>query len=152
MDAEYRRERVRLLPPKALKRTLLADLDREYTLSEIVTITSAGPARALGLPRKGHLGVGADADVAIYQERAGGVALFKSPRYVIKAGEIVVEDGQLGAVVEGREFVVRPAYDPQIEEYLRPIFQQLYTMSFENYPVEAERVHGLQLAECRPRA
>jgi hypothetical protein len=23
-------------------------------------------------------------------------------------------------------------------------------MSFDNYPVEAERVHGMQLAECRP--
>jgi formylmethanofuran dehydrogenase subunit A len=34
--------------------------------------------------------VGADADVAIYHERPEGVALFKSPRYVIKGGEIVV--------------------------------------------------------------
>ena len=119
---------------------------------EIVTITSAGPARALGLPHKGHLGVGADADVAIYQESPGGVALFKSPRYVIKGGEVVVEEGQVRAVIEGREFVVRPTYDVEIEEFLRPIFQQLYTISFDNYPVEAERVHGMQLAECRPRA
>ena len=29
-------------------------------------ITSAGPARALGLSQKGHLGVGADADVTMY--------------------------------------------------------------------------------------
>ena len=152
MDANYRRERVKTLPPKALKRIVLADLDRQYTLSEIVTITSAGPARALGLQQKGHLGVGADADAAIYHERPEGVALFKSPRYVIKGGEIVVEEGQVRAVVEGREFVVHPAYDAQIEEYLRPVFQQCYTMSFENYPVEAERVHGLQLAECRARA
>ena len=44
------------LPAKALERTVLADLDREYTLSEIAIITSAGPAKALGLPQKGHLG------------------------------------------------------------------------------------------------
>ena len=50
-------------------------------------------------------------------------------------------------MVEGREFVVRPAYDAGVEEYLRPMFQQLYTISFENYPVEAERVHGMQLAD-----
>jgi formylmethanofuran dehydrogenase subunit A len=152
MNVDHRRERVKMLPPKALKRILLADLDRQYTLSEIVIITSAGPARALGLSQKGHLGVGADADVAIYHERPDGVAMFKSPRYVIKGGEIVVEEGQVRAVVEGRQFVVHPAYDAQIEEYLRPVFQQCYTMSFENYPVEAERVHGLQLAECRARA
>jgi formylmethanofuran dehydrogenase subunit A len=130
---------------------VLADLDREYTLSEIVTITAAGPARALGLAQKGHLGVGADADVAIYPQNPDGVALFSSPRYVIKGGEVVVEDGQIRTVVEGREFVVRPAFDARIEEYLRPVFQQLYTISFDNYPVEAERVHGMQVAECRAR-
>jgi formylmethanofuran dehydrogenase subunit A len=142
MDADYRRERLKALPAKAAKRIVLADLDREYTLSEIVVITSAGPARALGLRQKGHLGVGADADVAIYREGPAGVALFKSPRYVIKGGEIVVEEGQIRTVTEGREFVVRPAFDPGIEDYLRPLFQQLYTISFDNYPVEAERVPG----------
>jgi formylmethanofuran dehydrogenase subunit A len=152
MDVEYRRERLKLLPRRALERTVLADLDRRYTLSEIVTITSAGPARALGLMRKGHLGVGADGDVAIYQGSPGDPGLFRSPRYVVKGGEIVVEEGQVRALVEGREFVARPAYDPGVEEYLRPVFQQLYTMSFDNYPVEAERVHGMQLAACRPAA
>jgi formylmethanofuran dehydrogenase subunit A len=152
MDRGYRRERIKALPAKAQKRIVLAELDREYTLSEIVTITSAGPARALGLARKGQLGVGADADVAIYDEGPDGVQLFRSPRYVIKGGEIVVEEGQIRGVPEGREFVVRPAFDAGIEDYLRPVFQQLYTMSFDNYPVEAERVHGMQLAECRTPA
>jgi formylmethanofuran dehydrogenase subunit A len=152
MDREYRRERVKALPAKAQKRIVLGELDREYTLSEIVTITSAGPARALGLAQKGHLGVGADGDVAIYDERPEALALFKAPRYVIKGGEVVVEDGQIRTVAEGREFVVRPAFDAGIEDYLRPLFQQFYTMSFDNYPVEAERVHGMQLAECRTSA
>jgi len=151
MNADFRKEQLQRLAPKALKRIVLPELNREYTLQEIAIITSAGPARALGLANKGHLGIGADADVAIYRETPGGVAMFKSPRYVIKGGEIVVEEGQVRAVVEGRELVVRPAYDEGIEEYLRPLFQQLYTMSFDNYPVEAERVHGMQLAECRAR-
>jgi len=60
-DADARRERVKALPAKALKRIVLAELNREYTLYEIAIITSAGPARALGLKQKGHLGVGADA-------------------------------------------------------------------------------------------
>jgi formylmethanofuran dehydrogenase subunit A len=149
MDREYRRERVKALPANARKRIVLPDLDREYTLSEIVTITAAGPARALGLPQKGHLGVGADADVAVYDRDPDGAALHSSPRYVIKGGEVVVEEGQIRSVVEGREFVVRPAFDARIEEYLRPVFQQLYTMSFDNYPVEAERVHGMQLVGVR---
>jgi formylmethanofuran dehydrogenase subunit A len=150
MDVEYRRERVRSLPARALKRTVLADLDRRYTRSEIVTITSAGPARALGLTNKGHLGVGADADVAIFSEQADG-AMFQAPRYVIKGGEIVLEEGAVRDVVEGREFVTRPAYDAEVETYLRSWFQQYYTMSFDNYPVEEDRIQGMQLTDCRPR-
>jgi formylmethanofuran dehydrogenase subunit A len=147
MNADVRRERVRALPPKALARTALADLDRQYTLAEIAIITSAGPARALGLARKGHLGVGADADLTIYHDKPDGPLLFRYPRYVIKAGEIVVEEGDIRIHREGREFVVRPACDPSIEQYLRPLFQQYYTISFENYPVELERI---ELAEVRP--
>ena len=111
MNADLRRERVKALPPKALGRTVLADLDREYTLSEIAIITSAGPARALGLSQKGHLGVGADADVTIYNEKPDGEFLFRYPRYVIKAGEIVVEEGEIRNISNGRGFVVHPGYD-----------------------------------------
>src|SRR5207237_1348047 len=69
MNAEFRKAQVKQLPEKARQRIVLADLDREYTLSEITIITAASPARSLGLARKGHLGVGADADVAIYPAR-----------------------------------------------------------------------------------
>lgn len=145
MNADYRRECIKKLPGKALKRITLADLDREYTLSEIAIITAAGPARALGLASKGHLGVGADADVSIYHENPDGTLVFRYPRYVIKAGEIVVEEGDVKKVTEGREFVVSPTYDEKIEDYLRPLFQQYYTMSFDNYPVEEERVPNMQV-------
>jgi formylmethanofuran dehydrogenase subunit A len=145
MNADLRRERVKALPPKALSRTVLAELDREYTLSEIVTITSAGPARALGLTQKGHLGPGADADIAIYHEKPDGEFLFRYPRYVIKAGKVVVEEGDIRQMSEGREFVVRPGYDESVEAYLRPLFQQYYTLSFENYPVELERIEGAEI-------
>ncbi len=151
MHADVRRERVRQLPPKAQSRTTLADLDREYTLLDIATITSAGPARALGLANKGHLGVGADADLAIYHEKPDGEFLFRYPRYVIKAGEIVVEEGEIRNMSEGREFVVQPAYDSSIDEYLRPVFQQYYTMSFENYPVELERLERAEVRQLAAR-
>jgi formylmethanofuran dehydrogenase subunit A len=140
MNADYRRECVKKLPAKALKRIGLAELDRQYSLHEIAIITSAGPARALGMMQKGHLGVGADADVAIYNENPDGVLMFRYPRYVIKDGQIVVEEGDLRNMREGRELIVRPTYDPTIEDYLRPVFQKYYTMSFDNYPVEMERI------------
>ena len=128
---------------------MLADLTREYTLSEIAVITSAGPARALGLPQKGHLGVGADADVAIYNENKDVTHMFSYPRYVIKGGEIIIEEGEMRRTVEGHSFVVCPAYDESVEEYLRPLFQQYYTMSFDNYPVEMERIEHPDIHACK---
>src|SRR5262249_61840704 len=43
MDATYRKEQLARLAPKALKRIVLPELNREDTLSEIAILTSAGP-------------------------------------------------------------------------------------------------------------
>ncbi|HKI32138.1 MAG TPA: formylmethanofuran dehydrogenase subunit A [Gemmataceae bacterium] len=149
MDRDFRREQLKALIPKALKRTVLPELDRQYTLSEIAIITSAGPARALGLPQKGHLGVGADADVAIFNEDKDVSRMFAYPRYVIKGGEVVLEEGEIRKIVEGREFLIRPTYDEKVEDYIRPLFQQYYTMSFDNYPVEMERLERPEIRPCK---
>lgn len=149
MNADFRRERVKALPAKAQSRIVLGDLDREYSLFEIAIITSAGPARALGFSRKGHLGVGADADVTIYNQNPDGEFMFRYPRYVIKGGKVVVEEGEIRHLDEGREFIVQPAHDPAIEEFLRPLFQQYYTMSFENYPVEMHRLERAEALPCK---
>jgi formylmethanofuran dehydrogenase subunit A len=148
MSADFRRECIQRLPPKALQRITLPELDREYTLYDIATIISAGPARALGLSQKGHLGVGADADVVIYEDDQDIARMFGHPRYVIKAGEIVIEEGEIRATPEGREFLVRPSYDETIEDYLRPLFESYYTMSFENYPVAMERIEHHEVRDC----
>ena len=92
--------------------------------------------------------VGADADISIYHENPDGALMFRYPRYVIKAGQVVVEEGQIRSMAEGREFLVQPSYEPAIEDYLRPLFQQHYTMSFENYPVELERIERADVRPC----
>jgi formylmethanofuran dehydrogenase subunit A len=150
MDRTHREDQLKSVAPKLIAGSALADgLSREYTLNEIAIITRAGPARLLGLTSKGHLGVGADADVTIYpgQPNEDGT-LFSYPRYVLKRGEVVVEEGEVRSVSEGREFVFRPAYDPKIEEYLRPQFQKVYTMSFDNYPTEMERLRHPHVVEA----
>src|SRR6476619_2874068 len=106
MDVDFRKDQVNRLPAKARARVTLPDLDRAYTLSEIAIITSAGPARALGLSQKGHLGAGADADVAIYNESSDIFEMFSYPRYVIKAGEVVLEEGEIRKSVEGKDLLV----------------------------------------------
>lgn len=149
MDSEFRREQIKKLPAKARQRIVLADLDRQYSLKEIAIITSAGPARSLGLSHKGHLGIGADADVAIFNESKDIAKMFAYPRYVIKGGEIVIEEGEMRQSVDGHSYAVKPTYEESIETFLRPLFQQQYTMSFDNYPVELERVRGLQTVSLK---
>ena len=53
----------------------------------------AAPARLLGLRAKGHLGVGADADVTVYSRDPDIATMFSTPRYVLKGGTLVVEEG-----------------------------------------------------------
>jgi formylmethanofuran dehydrogenase subunit A len=136
MDRAFREEQMGRANPRAVRRTVLPDrLDREYTLNEIAIITRAAPARRLGLTHKGHLGVGADADVTIYHDRADREDMFATPRYVIKAGQVVVEDGDLRRADEGLLHSTRAAFDDDVTGVLAPLFGDRYTVAFEHYPV-----------------
>jgi formylmethanofuran dehydrogenase subunit A len=140
MDRTYRDERLARVNQKLLAGSAVADgLTREYTLNEIAIITRAGPARLLGLRAKGHLGDGADADVTIYTRDADVARMFSTPRFVIKGGELVVEEGQLRRAPGGRRLHVRPAFDRAIEGRLKGYFDRYATVAFENYPVGALR-------------
>jgi formylmethanofuran dehydrogenase subunit A len=52
-------------------------------------------------------------------------------------------------VSEGRQFISQPEFDPQIEDYLRPLFSKVYTMQFDNYPVELERIRRPDIVACK---
>jgi formylmethanofuran dehydrogenase subunit A len=137
MDRSVRDERLKEINPKLLAGSPLADgLEREYTLNEIAIITRAGPARLLGLSRKGHLGPGADADVTVYAESSDIAAMFATPRYVLKGGALVVEEAQLRQAPAGRRLYVRPGYDESLLPDLRRFFEAYSSIAFENYPVE----------------
>jgi formylmethanofuran dehydrogenase subunit A len=136
MDREFRNEQIAMANPKAMRRTVLLDnLDREYTLEEIAIVTRAGPARQLGLKDKGHLGVGADADVAVYDDRDDREEMFAAPRYVVKGGRLIVEDGELREAGPGSLLRVSADHDPAIERALQPLFEERYSLEFDSYPV-----------------
>lgn len=137
MDKQYRRDMLKTVNQSFRDRSVLADLDREYTLYEIAIITRAGPARILGLRNKGHLGVGADGDVAIYTPNENKEEMFALPRYVIKAGQVLVEEGDLRESHDGRSLHVAPSYDPGLEKDIAEWFEQYYSIRFRNYPVDA---------------
>jgi formylmethanofuran dehydrogenase subunit A len=150
MDRTYRQEILKRVHPRVLKRSTLQDLDREYTLNEIAIITRASPARILGLKHKGHLGIGADADVTIYTPSPDRKAMFELPRYVIKGGEIIVEQGEIRQDLYGRTLHVLPAYDEGVVPDVREWFEDHYTIQFANYPVDPSYLsHGGTVVECR---
>ncbi len=136
MDRTYRQDMLKTLPAAVRDRSGLKDLDREYTLSEIAIITRAGPARMLGLTHKGHLGVGADADVTIYNPDANAETMFQLPRHVIKAGRLLVEHGEIREPVPGKTLHVAPEYDREVEPDIRRWFEDAYSIRWRNYPVD----------------
>jgi formylmethanofuran dehydrogenase subunit A len=136
MDRGVRDERIKQINPKLLAGSALADgLTREYTLNEIAIITRAAPARLLGLRHKGHLGPGADGDVTVYSTNTDLAEMFAAPRYVVKGGVLVVEEGHLRRAPTGRRLHVRPGYDEALLPDLRRHFETYSTVAFENYPV-----------------
>jgi formylmethanofuran dehydrogenase subunit A len=141
MDRTYREEIIKTVHPAVRERTQLADLKREYTLGEIAIITRAGPARILGLKNKGHLGVGADADITIYTPHENKEIMFQLPRYVIKSGRILVEEGDIREVLDGKLIHVDAGYDRASEGHIAEWFEQFYSIRFRNYAVGDEYLH-----------
>ena len=149
MDRDARAQALAEISPRVRESSTLAQLDREYSLYEIAVITRAGTAKALGLEEKGHLGIGADADVAVYEDLEDREVMFARPRYVLKGGQVVVEDGKVVREQPGRTLHVEPSYDRAIEKDLREYFESYYTIQFDNYPVTPEYVPHGEVVPCR---
>jgi formylmethanofuran dehydrogenase subunit A len=71
--------------------------------------------------------------------------MFSSPRYVLKGGALVVEEGQLRRAPEGRRLRLAPAYDDAVLPDLQRYFEAYSTVSFANYPVRDLRDDPLPL-------
>ena len=159
MDKNYRQEVIQSLNSTAVKGSVLSHLDREYSLYEIAIITRAAPAKILGLPQKGHLGVGADGDVSIYNPSSQGKRGCHCPNaarcsrmldvaaWTVKGGEIVVKDGQVIKETEGEIFTTAPAYDLSVKDNIQKFFKDYYSLSWENYPIDD--LPGKKVIPCR---
>ena len=106
MDKDLRAQWLSRLPTEAVAVTTLPSLTREYTLNEIATMTRAAPAKLLGLPNRGHLGVGARADVALYRPGKDIAQMFRAAARVYKDGDLVVRDGAVTHTRFGRALQV----------------------------------------------
>ncbi|KKM96480.1 hypothetical protein LCGC14_1177670 [marine sediment metagenome] len=131
---------------KASEKTELKDIDREFTLNEICIVTRGGTAKCLGMVDRGHLGVGAIGDVAIYKldpDKADGHAIekaFSLAAYTIKDGQIVVKDGEITATPMGTticaEGKVKDGIMESMLEDVKSHWRDHYSINFNNYGVE----------------
>jgi len=147
MSRKAREATLSRINPRARNRSLLPSIDRELGFCEIAMMTRAGQAKALGLKNKGHLGVGADADIAIYNVNPETIdpsrkyktvrKAFKQAAYTIKSGEIVAKNGEILKPVEGATMWldVQVSNPIEITDEMKKRFRAYWTVEYENYPV-----------------
>jgi formylmethanofuran dehydrogenase subunit A len=163
MSAKKRQEEIKTLHAAFNERTKLPGIDRELDFNEIAIMTRTGTSKALGLlDTKGHLGVGADGDVAIYDikpdqidpsvEHAKIKSAFASAAYTIKGGEVVVKDGQITATPKGRTYwvdakVPQQHHDEMMKDIVKK-FKNYYSIQLANYMVQDEYVTHPQVIKA----
>ncbi len=94
MDKSFRQSHLERLHPDAAANTLLREIEREYTLDEIVIATRAAPAKIMQMTDRGTLKSGSIADLAVYRQMPDWEATFANASYVLKSGRCVIADGQ----------------------------------------------------------
>ena len=147
MSQKAREAAMKRINPRARSRSLIQSINRELSFYEIAIVTRAGQAKALGLTNKGHLGVGADADIAIYNVNPEAIdpskkyksvrKAFKKAAYTIKGGEVVVKNGEVLKHVEGSTMWLDTQISEPVEmtDEMKRRFREYWTVEYENYPV-----------------
>jgi formylmethanofuran dehydrogenase subunit A len=151
-----REELMKEVNQRALRKAVLPALETEFTLYDLAIMTRAAPAKLLGLGKfKGHLGIGADADIAIYdlnpkevdpsREYEKFVKSFKRAWLVIKGGEIVVKEGEIVKTVYGKTYYAEPEVPvelkKELEAFLAKKFREYYSITKDSFII---REHELR--------
>lgn len=140
MDKSFRNDAFAKLNLDAQAMSNLTSLNREYSLYEIATMTRAAAAQLIGLNDRGHLGVGAAADITVYTDQEDKEAMFSKPDYVFKDGELVVKDGKVVKVVWGKTHATKPAYDAGVEKGLKDYFDLYHTIQLDNFKISNDEI------------
>ncbi|MFP3908387.1 MAG: formylmethanofuran dehydrogenase subunit A [Archaeoglobaceae archaeon] len=160
LSKKYREEEMKKAHKYIQRSTNLPSIETERTLEDIIKLTRTTPAKILGLEDKGHLGTGADADIAIYDINPQELnpnnykeieKALSSPACTIKGGEVVAKDGKLVKDIWGRTLWVDATHrttteiiEADLEEYFN-----YYTVMKSNYGVEEEWMRNPKRVEVR---
>ena len=75
--------------------------------------------------------------------------MFELPRFVLRAGEVVVEHGEVRKNTSGPTLPVAPAFDEGLVPDIKKWFENYYTIQFANYPVDVSPLnHGGVTVPC----
>ncbi|MBN1538322.1 MAG: formylmethanofuran dehydrogenase subunit A [Anaerolineales bacterium] len=150
MDAELRQRMLAQVHPAARTRCGLEKIEREYSLFEVVQMTSAGPAKALGLQDRGHLGIGAQADIRCYQPQSDKEAMFSNPVLVIKGGDIAIREGEYYSRDNGRLLAVQPAWDRERLPAIQRQLQESTSLDPRFYGLsDKHQIPNLEIIPCK---
>ncbi len=152
MSRDLRQAWIDTLPKDAMAMTTLPAITREYTWAEIATMTRIAPARLLGLPDRGHLRVGARADIAVYRPHADRAAMFRTTAFTFRDGVLVMRDGIQVARHTGRALAVAPGHDRAVDTRLQRFYETAYGVSHAAFDVPADlpgRALPFETVPCR---
>ena len=163
MDADYRQQCMERLNQEALALTLLPEFKREFTLSEVATMTRSAAAKLLGLHDRGHLAPGAIADIAVYdpqkrddtptalgtQSKIDYRAMFADAALLFKKGQLVVRDGLVIERPSGLAQTFTADYDIGITRTIKQYFDFFYSLNLNQYSVNDADFDYLMQARFR---
>lgn len=154
MSKKYRDAEFATVHPDTGSKVVLPALERELDWNEIAVMTRAGQAKALGITGigKGHLGIGAEADIAVYPLKVDEIDPsteyqrvidgFAQTKWTVKRGRPVARDGEILVHGENTTIWVDPKIRPERDISRDPrfveMFNRWYSVRMSNYPVQDE--------------
>ena len=140
MDKSYRDSEFEKINKQAQKSSVLSNLKREYSLYDIAILTRAGPAKVLGLNNIGHLGVGAKANITVYNDKEDKEEMFENPFMVFKDGNLIVKNGKIQKVFNGKIYTAETDFDKSIEKDIGSYFQNYMGRKIESFKIQNQEL------------
>ena len=140
MNKSFRDSEFEKINKQAQKSSVLSNLKREYSLYDIAILTRAGPAKVLGLNNIGHLGVGAKANITVYNDKEDKEEMFENPFMVFKDGNLIVKNGKIQKVFNGKIYTAETDFDKSIEKDIGSYFQNYMGRKIESFKIQNQEL------------
>tara|TARA_R110002049_G_scaffold4601_5_gene32686 strand:+ start:957160 stop:958794 length:1635 start_codon:yes stop_codon:yes gene_type:complete len=142
-DRSFRETALAEIHDDAAASSQLAGIDRQYSLHDIATMTRSAPAAILGLEDRGHLAVGAIADLVIYQVNDDLEKMFRQPKWVMRRGQLVRGAGASECKsLRTSTQVADVTFDASSVAKFKPIYEQASAMSMDRLWIDEEELYS----------